>query len=444
MNNQLVENKNSDFDIVGLSDNVKSICTQYGLYGSVVSYKPYPLSEEADIYFVASMYPIPDDVNPKEIADREERSFAIVHPKSFAFKFSSESALSFYDELVQYCKQAEFVKKLYSEFKTPVPDKLRTDELYALIEYNDGRYNPKLTPSQRGDYEKGLEQFFKNENQSSQLKKEWLSHYRSEKFEANTSLAKTLFNFFKRESPEISLTQLQSTSDDLKVAVINEHEYEKFKTTIQEKYPDVVYSVTECEKIDKGLLKTSSSLDKEIIGPYGKVVTYKEFCSVLDKDFAEKGYEAIKDLNPLYFETRWLTYRSVDEPIVAKTINNIRYSYAKCNSLLEIKGHGDTRVVSIPINDFRNFVSLAKANNLPFYVDYDGLLDEPSLSCLQIAYGSYHEPLVNGIIDRILSDKVQFSHYETSSNTLDKRIEEAARSSSSHGVPKGVDDSLSL
>ena len=126
--------------------------------------------------------------------------------------------------------------------------------------------------------------------------------------------------------------------------------------------------------------------------------------------FAEEGFAALADLRPAYWEFRDVYYKAADEDLVAGVYNRIALSYAKCNPLMDLKERGELRLTKIPASDFMNFVSLAKANKLRFYIDNDGDFALPSLDHINVIYNAHQEEKLQGITERMVHDKVEYSH----------------------------------
>ena len=60
--------------------------------------------------------------------------------------------------------------------------------------------------------------------------------------------------------------------------------------------------------------------------------------------------------------------------------------------------------------DFMNFVSLAKSSGLRFYIDNLGEYAISSLTTISVLYNEYQTEKMQGIMDRMVEDKVNNSH----------------------------------
>ena len=96
---------------------------------------------------------------------------------------------------------------------------------------------------------------------------------------------------------------------------------------------------------------------------------------------------------------------------MASAFQDATLRYARSDNLQTIEARGGTLCLScIPKEDFMNFVSLAKANRLSFYIDSTGLFEVPSIKKINVVYSSHDEDLLRDILDRIVNEKVEYSH----------------------------------
>lgn len=410
------------------------VCKDYGVSCKVLSQNKYAFSDVKEQYLVFGVNGVPDDLDVKDIYIRNERSNALFYPDYFVVKLDEDSSLlELVEAAVSYCKTVEFLKKLYSEHNLPLPEKIRGDEIGGLKEFNSGRKNSALHPDARAKFEKGLKKFFKQEKSKSKYLQNWRNFSRTDKFDRKASRLKMFFDFSKRNSQITTLELLHETNDDLKTTVINEHEFVKLKEDMKRLYPDVLYAVSEPEVQNEGFdvkRNKNKPIHKIKSGPFGKLVTYEAFCEEREKKFATEGYDAIKELNPAYYVTRQLTYKEIDEPFVASILNTIRFAYAKSDSLQTVK-IPDVDVVSfidVPVEDMMNFVSLAKANKVPFYLDCFGKFGKANFETVRVVYSPAKDEMMKSIVSRMIDEKFKMSHISTSIDnlpSLDKKIDQA-------------------
>ena len=430
MNNEIVP-----INFENLETNYNRVCKPYGVSCKVVSKSKYVFSKEKDNYLVFSTKDIPMDLNVKDVYIRNERSNWLFYTDYFVVKLDENSSpLGLVEAAVSYCKTVEFLKKLFSEFKTPLPTVIREDEIGALKEYNRGRNNTSIPASARSKYNKGLKKFFKQERTRSKFLQKWRAFSRTDKYDRKASFWKMLRDFRKRKSQITEHRLLHETNDDLKTALINEHEFDKFKVDMQRLFPDVLYGVSEREVQNEGFdLKRNKRkpIDKIDSGPFGKLVTYAAYCEEREKKFATMGFDAISNLNPAYYETRQLTYKEIDEPFIASVLNTIRFAYAKSDNLHDVR-NPELDIVSfvdVPVGDMMNFVSLTKSNHVPFYLDCFGKFGRANLETIRVVYNPADNVMMKSIVHRMIDEKFTLSHINTtldsSSVSLDKKIYQA-------------------
>lgn len=411
------------------------VCKGYGVSCKVLIKNKYTFSNKQEHYLAFGVNGVPEDLDVKDIYVRNERTNALFYPDYFVVKLDeSTDKLSVVEAAVSYCKTVEFLKNMYSEYGLPLPKKIRGDEIHGLKEYNSGRNNPALSIDARADFERGINKFFKKEKTRNKFLIKWRDFLRTDKFDRKASQLKMIVDFFKRDSQVASIELLHETNTDLNTTIINEHEYLRFKEDIKKLYPEVLYAVSDIEVQNEGFdvkRNKNKPIHKIKAGPFGKLVTYQAFCEECEKSFATKGYEAIKDLNPSYYETRKLTYKEIDEPFVASVLNSIRFSYAKSDSLqtVSIPGINVVSYIDVPVADMMNFVSLAKANKVPFYLDCFGKFGMPNLEKIRVVYSSSKDNIMDGIVSRMVNEKFDLSHIPTSLDSktpsLDNTINQA-------------------
>ena len=138
---------------------LETIGEEYGLYTSVVDFRNQNSVLGSGLYVIASVYPIPENLNPYDLVRRRERAQQLFYVDSFAVKISSKNVMVVFDQLVHYCAKAEFIKDLYEEYKTPLPECLRNTEVRGLRNWCDGRYSSKFDYKFQQDCQKGLRTF---------------------------------------------------------------------------------------------------------------------------------------------------------------------------------------------------------------------------------------------------------------------------------------------
>lgn len=406
----------------------------YGVQCKVFTRNKYVYSDKKDRYVVFSPHKIPDDLNVKQIYVRNERSNMLFYTDYHVVKIDEDtSMLGLVASATNFCKTVEFLKKIFAEFKTPLPKVIRGDEIGGLKEFNQGRKNKDLPPEGRADFQKGLQKFFKQENSRSKYAQKWRAFSRTDKYDRKASFWKMFRDFYRRDSQIVDLNLLHETNDDLNSTLINEHEFVKFKEEMKRLHPDVLYSVSEVEVQNEGFdvkRNKNKPIDKIKRGPSGKLVTFQAYCEECEKRFATEGYPAILDLTPAYYETRQLYYKEIDEPFVASVLNSIRFAYAKSNNLqrVQVPGTDIVSYIDMPVDDMMNFVSLAKANNVSFHLDFSGRFGKANFEKLRVVYSPMQDEMMHSIVERLIKEKCEFDHIQVAQPDmipLERRISEA-------------------
>ena len=192
---------------------------------------------------------------------------------------------------------------------------------------------------------------------------------------------------------------------------LQEYEFRIFQKLIQERYPFVTYAAGDKDVVDHGISKATRRDDS----PFGKCVTAEEYAVIRKERFADEGWDCLANLKPAYWEFRNVYYKDCDEPLIASVYQHIALQYAKCDSLGDLKKLGPMKLQKIPASDFMNFVSLAKANKLRFYIDTLGEYERPALDTINVLYSECQQQKMDKVISRMIDDKVKYSHVLSSS-----------------------------
>ncbi len=405
-----------EMDPNNFSDQIKSICSEYGLYGNVILYRPSPIigSQRNKLYLVASRDPRftsaspPKDFNPEQYFRRNKRSERLVYTDIFVYDLSENNRLDAMEELMEYCKYTEFLTTLYRRYNMDPPQKLRRFEIRQLMDARDKQRRPEMDEiwEQATD---ALNDFFRKEKKGGR-QKQWMDFFRSDKHPDDAGPIEKLQAFHHRNVQEISLEQLMACNGHINTLEMQEHEYRRFSDFMQSAFPDVPYAVSKKIVIDNG----TGTLPAEIEAVYGKRITGEEYDRILERSFAAEGWESIIGLQPTYFEVRKIHFISSDEPYIATAFRDSTLRFARRDDLTTIERRGgELRLHLIPADPeevFMNFVSLAKANHLPFYLDNLGRFETASLAYINVIYSSRDEELMFAILDRIVTETVDNSH----------------------------------
>lgn len=391
---------------------ISDACREYGMYGGIFYHAPCALAE-SDLnrfYIVAGIDPalqgdfLPPNLDPSAIIRRSQRNNLLFYPKTWAFDLSENSnKINVTDSLVEYLKKAEFIRMLYAQYGMDPPDKIRISEFYQLREFHETAYNFNLPASVREKAKKDLAWFFRRER-STGFRRRWLDYFRSEHFPDDQGAIQKLVGYFRQTKQRTTIQQLIEVNEDVHKLQMEEHEYKLFTRFLRNVYPDVRYAAKDKEIVNHGGIGNP----KETYEDFGRRVSGEEYAVILKDRFAAEGYKAIADLKQAYWEFRDVYYKACDEPLVAAAYNSITLQYAKCDPLADLPE--PLHMIDVPLGDFMNFVSLAKTNHLLFYIDNTGLFSVPSLKNIHVIYSAHQQQTLDGIVARMIDDKVEFSH----------------------------------
>lgn len=400
-----------------LKEQVQRICRKYGLYGNVYYYEPstIPTSNRNRIYVLAGTDPAimqsppPERYHPDEIVRRNSSNELLFYPDLWALDLfdyaTSNGQMRVYEQLVGYCKNTEFLTALYAEHGLRLPHVIRQAEIRQLRTYHESSQNQALPEAVRARCLKDLNWFFSREK-STGLRRRWLDYFRSDRYPDGQGAAAKIFGFLNRNKPEVSMDLLMDICSDTKKLEMQEHEYLRFKKFMESCYPDISYAKGEKTVIDHG----TDSPGRAPLEPFGRRITYEEFCALREARFAEEGWDCLADVKPSYWEMRDIHYKESDEAIIVSVYQSVTLDYAHDNDLREVLDHGPIDMLSVSATDFMNFVSLAKANDLRFYIDKRGDFAAPDFEHVNVIYNQSQFDLISSITPRMLDDKVEHSH----------------------------------
>lgn len=393
---------------------VQDICADYGLYGNVIYYEPSPFSDSSlnRMYVVAGFDPAlgqdppPRYFRPDEVLQNIKRNEKLFYPAIWVLDLKEtkdESTVTNY--LVDYCEKAELVAGLYGEYGLGLPKVLRESEVFQLMNFRSGLDKFKDVPAMRKKYRKDLNWFFQREK-SKGFRRRWLNYFRTEKFPDDKGAFAKILGYFRRNKCETSLKQLLNTNSDISKLEMQEYEFRIFQKLIQERYPFVTYAAGDKEVVDHGINHATRRDDS----PFGKCVTQEEYAVICKDRFADEGWDCVANLKPAYWEFRDVYYRDCDKPLIASVYQHIALQYAKSDSLGDLRKFGPMRMQKVSARDFMNFVSLAKANKLRFYIDTLGEYETPSFDTINVLYNEYQQQKMDLVMGRMNQDKVKYSH----------------------------------
>lgn len=404
--------------IEDLKQYVADLCSSYRVNCRIFSRRKTYGMPELEYYIVFSIHSISDDLKFKQLYIRNQRSEWLFYTDYHIVKFTEhDDFLSLLNSAHSYCKTVDFLRNIFKEYKTPLPKVIHGTEITGLKEYNLGKLNGNLPENARATYDRGLEKFFKQERTRSKYLQKWRAFSRTDKYDRKASTVKMFWDFYHRDEQFVSLDLLRESNSHLKTIVINEHEFKKFKKELPQRDSGVLCSVTKVEIENGGFAKRNrrKPVGKMKSGPFGRLVTYEDYCKVVEQKFVSEGYDAIMDLAPTLYETRQLTYKEIDEPIIASILNAIRFAYAKSSILNKVvlPGTDLVYIIDIPVDLMMNFVSLATANKIEYHIDFIGRFSTPNFEKLCIAYNPMHYDMMCSISERLIEEKFEYDKIST-------------------------------
>lgn len=391
---------------------VRWVCRQYGLFGNIFDYTPssIPGGNRNRFYIVAGIYPeleedqVPKWLYPEDIIRKQNQNKKLFYPNIWTFDMTTApNDVCALEQLVEYLKRAEFLKVIYAEYAVELPEKLRVSEINQLIYFRDMSHNPQLDAKTLKKCRSDLKWFFKREKCKG-FRRRWLDYFRSEKFPDDKGPVAKIKGYFKRDSQITSIELLFKVNDSIRKLEMQECEYRRFAKWMKDLYPHVTYAISNISKVDHG----GAGNPVETHAAIGKRVTQEEFAEIRKERFAAEGWAALENLVPVYWEFREVYYKACDEPLIASVYNAITLEYARCTPLDDM--YGNRLLLSVPLEDFMNFVSLAKANKVKFYIDNLGDYAIPSLVDVHVVYCEHQSETIYGIMERLVNDKVSGSH----------------------------------
>lgn len=399
----------TDFLINRLS-NIEEVCNNYGLHAEIINFKDTDSVLETGIYVVVGVEPINENINPYRIANRKKRNPNLFFPREFAIRLTTENVVNVFDEVMYFCSDAEFLSRLYAEFKTDLPECIRYSELSGLRSWCEGRYNVNANDKFRTICQKGLKTFFKNEKSPFGQKRR--SFFRTERFVIESSWLQRQVDYVKRKSNIVRLEVLLHSSNEIGVKKISAHELKPLLKRLESLCPEILISISKKDVVDNGLIGLSKKLPEGHPYLQRKPVTEEEFDKVIHDRFASEGFECTNDIQPAHWEFYDIYYKKVDEPQIIAAYNDIYFAFANHDPLQTIKARGEVNIVTIPINDFHSFVALAKSKKLQFYIDNYGRISVPSFKDIHVAYSKWDEKIVGEIVDEMVEYNILYSHID--------------------------------
>lgn len=351
-------------------DGVPEICKGYGLYGCVVGYKLGSNLLSSGYYAVVcptNTFPAPEELYA--LAKERENNPTKEYFDMYVEKVDEKNSMTTILNVINYCKNYEFIKSVYEDFKTPMPHKLRRTDLQSLLTTAHNYYDDEMPSEIRENYKANLKHFFRSERRNRKgLHRKWNEFYTSDRFDVNASRLKNLFYFLKRKNQIIGIKQLTNTSGDLGVLKFNGWEFEQFQKIMKEQYPTIPYSIIGEFKVDNGELElTEEEQDDPTLNPFGRVVTQQEFDKSLFNDLVNDGeFRKMRVAKDTFYTIK---FRESDGQIFRGIEQKLALHYAEPTSVSTLYKRGKVIYTYIPRGEFLNFAANAKRIGMLYAID---------------------------------------------------------------------------
>lgn len=390
----------------------------YSLYNNVIESQVHGETKQ---YIVIGIDPVDENFDVLDALRKQQRNPNLFYTKHYVVEYDPNADFkNIVNEPLSYCGDAEMINTLFKNNGVPVPEFLSNFELKGLRTAQLGRLDSENSPDLIEKYSSTIKDYFNNLKTKNPIKKAWIEFKRSDLYHPKKSLFKNIENFlFRRDEQKLSVEELLDCSDDTKTITIQEHELEKFEAIMARDYPDVLYCVSNKSVNNDGL--TSDDLKRKPTDPipYGSNITTEEFDRIAKETLHDKQWKVLNHYQIAYSETRKITFRNVDEPLVATAYHKVNKEYARPNNLSEILYQDKALVWDVPCDDFMNFVSLMKYYKVPFVIDYEGNYGEPSFDTLPVAIRYRDKDKFEKIKSEVITSKFDQLRYTTKEEKLD-------------------------
>ena len=340
------------------------ICNEHGIKGAIIDNGEH-------LIMTAGLDAVPENYNDILINQNSCNSF--LYPKSFAMVIDPESSLECMQTFIDYAQRAELIKTLYDSVGLAIPERLRTEEVATLQFCNDNQWNSKHNVTYQTANAQEIDKFFAKEKHQGVISKAWRNYTRSPRYDANASLLKRFFGFFKPNKHTVKFSVLQKTTNTIKKITLSEEEFKDIKNLIKLQYPDMVYSTSK-----KRTYKSKAKHD---------IDTGDERTSV------QKGKEV--------YSERDIFIREEDEPLFSGLYNQIKY-YSIDQTPLEQLECGKLSYIKVPHEYAQSFFNVMKNYDIYFAID-NGKYTQNDLDGVNILYSRSSENIIQNISRAIIT-----------------------------------------
>lgn len=409
-----IQNIISDNTQFSLFD-VDKICEQFGLYGAVIPFKMDDInSGERGMYVIVSIYPIPEEVNPRNIINDASRDRNVMLTSTNAFRVDPGSLSNTLSSLLYFCLREQFLMMMFAEFNTELPEKINVSEFNLLRMYNEMRYAPNATKETKEVCNLRLQEYFDHLKPTWRRSQEWIDFYHSGRFKPSKYDPYTSTggkkDFKNRNNRNVSLEHLCEASQvviNLNLSLIL---WEQTKELMEKEFPYVEYHEGEIE-----VSESSYCGDDD--------VTEAEQYLQLKKVFDQKGADFMKDQNIYRYDTINVHIKKSDMKIFKYCFQKSYLEFTKQADRNKLLSRGPIEYINMDMYEIPKLLSEFKKYNIPFDFDILGeFYDSDTVNNVCVLYNACDSNIVQNIAGELIFDNSKYTivHKEQQINLSDK------------------------
>lgn len=387
------------------------------LYGNLYAYHASDVagSDLNRLYLVMGRDPQcagpdwPKGLDPVAAIRSQERDPLLFHTNVKVIDLTHvEDELNLSGIIVNWAATTAALHRIYDKLggHCPLPDVIQTSEITYLKEREQAIWNDSVNPEAKQALRKQLGKFFRAERTGGK----WLDFYRSDRYprDSNSKLKAVYYylRYYGKPGP-VPMELLMETAGKVHETPMAEREYKLFAAAVKQQHPELTYAVSKAIVRDEGLDKKEGETFAGV-----KRVSDDEYQAIKDAKFASQGWNSLAGLQPAKWVTRSVFCKESDAALVESLYQQIHCKFAKGDSLQDMKAFGPLETYDILASDFDNFVSLAHANMLPFYVDTEGKVKTPTPAHINVVTAQCHRPKTLGVLERIVNANITLAHDE--------------------------------
>ena len=349
---------------------MRILCSNFGMSGQYVEYRPASDNPYAGMYFVcgtpakvkevAANNTYSNDnnhIDPAWVSRRSTRNPDFFYTDVFALNVSDMPTIVALDKIHQYCQEYEALHTIFKEFGKEIPKKIHWSDVKAIEELNKGRYNRDYIPELRQHYTDRLKAYLEKN----------FSNKAVQRINADADLA--------GQSNFVDISYFAAKRDDIRYVTLKEESFQYLKKTLEknpQKYKDIKIYAGKVDVIDYGIKNTP--------GEYNPWANFEN-----------------------HYEERTIGYRNCDE----STISGILLQN-HCHSLTNVTHDRSSFftepcvALTLPVSYLDSWDANARKEGMEYYVDVDYIYGNGELDTATIIYHEEDEdkvtPFFNGIM----------------------------------------------